>query len=379
MNNKLYSLFDDITESELEELDLTDISLHKNLRRRKRIMSSVMGKLSGSVNCEKRSHISKKVFVALIAAAILAAGSVGVYSGYQLSQGIYDGIQYSLPYYTTKEDAAVLSAVTTPLDATAISNTYNNISFKFEGVVSDTTKKHIILTASRTDGKKFSDKKGSYMAVLEVQYSYKPDESNINGYEADDVINLFNISVTKDGNLAMDITCYDDVLEGYYYSYRYKIKNIYQLPRESISQKLSFIYGDLSEEKTTYDKYESALKDYALKTYEGSFEFSCELPEDDGVIKLYDKKSDLNIAISSLSFEMVGSGLDPYINRDGVTFKFKDGSSETYMVDSRDLSTIGAQPRVIGKFNKPVDPYLITEITVCGNTIKIPLYQSNSY
>ena len=81
MNNKLYSLFDDITESELEELDLTDISLHKNLRRRKRIMSSVMGKLSGPENCEKRSHISKKVFVALIAAAILAAGSVGVYSG----------------------------------------------------------------------------------------------------------------------------------------------------------------------------------------------------------------------------------------------------------------------------------------------------------
>lgn len=390
MNDKLYRLFDNISEDELEELDISDIDVHTSFRRNKRILSSVMGRLSGVKIREKKSRLSKKVFIISIAAATLAAGSVGVYSGYQLSQGIYDGIQYSLPYSITQEEAAVLSEVTTPFDGTVIKNSYDNIDFEFEGIVSDTIEKHIILTASRSDGKKFSAKKGtSYMALVNVIYSYKADFSNSNGYQFCDIRNLFNITVTKNGELAIDIPITDDALEKVDVKYRFKIENIYQLPGQGISQKLSVIYGDLFDSyyqqnslldpETEYKKYKSALNDYALKTYEGCFEFSCQFPEDDGVIKLYDEKTKLHVAISSLSFEITGPGLNSCINRDGVTVTYKDGTSETYFIDHVSQLDFSVTPKIIQKFQRPVDPYLITEISVCGKTVKVPLYQSYAY
>lgn len=390
MNDKLYRLFDDISESELEELDISDIIIHTSSRRNKRIFSSVMSKLSGVKRQAPQIRLSKKVFIISIAAVALAAGSIGVYSGYQLSQGIYDGIQYSLPYLMTQEEAAVLSAVTTPFNGTVIQNTYDNIDFKFEGIVSDTTEKHIILTASRSDGKKFSSKNGtSYMALMETTYTYKTDFSNSYGYEFCDIRNLFNITVTKDGNLAIDISISDDVLEKNDIKYRFKIKDIYQLPGQGITQKLSVMFGNLCDSyyldyssldpEVEYKKYKTALKDYALKTYEGNFQFSCQLPEDDGVIKLYDEESMLHVAISSLSFEITGPGLNSCVNRDGVTVTFKDGTSETYFMDSSSQLNTNNIQKIVRKFQRPVDPYLITEISVCGKTVKIPLYQSYAY
>ena len=174
-----------------------------------RILSSVMRK-AGFEMKEKRTK-KRTISIAVIAAAAACLCGFTAFAVYQYNYGNAFKSKLADNGKTVTGDVHELESTTQPFNGVILENTFTDIDFTVEGVVSDVGRDYALVTARKTDGTAFAegdDKR--FEAGLQMCIPCNTDY--FNGKEINDTSELYwgyqsvNCELNDDGSLSITMS-----------------------------------------------------------------------------------------------------------------------------------------------------------------------------
>ena len=420
MNKEHMRLNDLITESGAERLDDEFAEFGSDAEisgeEQDRILSSVMRKAGFEMNntiSVKRTG-KRKVVIAVIAAAALCLCGFTAYAGLKYHYGNAFKNKLTNKDEVITGDIKELESTTQPFNGVVLENTFTDIDFTVEGVVSDASRDHLLVTARKKDGTSFaeSDEK-RFEAGLQMCIPCNIDY--FNGKEINDTSELYwgsasvNCELNDDGSLSITMTNdwkigdeeYDVILGfGDLISCQYSEEkdDVYTDYLNSLAGLNGLSVYNGGETAKEYEQKLAAHKqlchDLADDYYEGSFIIKAHISDNDFIITPEENDYGQKVVLSGMTCTISGDG-ERFLelagaapDNDGtgkadITLKFDNGEEYTetclftitehsYMVEGgtvHDPECNSSTVWIYSNLNRFTDPYKVNEIMINGNTL----------
>ena len=420
MSKKPEKLSDIITEKGMQELlnGYTDLGTDYTItdEEQARILSSAMRKagfeMKGTISVTQSRK--KTVSIAVIAVAAACLCGFTAYAVYQYNYGNAFKAKPTDNGKAVTGDVQELESTTQPFNGVVLENTFKDIDFNVEGVVSDASRDHLLVTARKKDGTSFaeSDEK-RFEAGLQMCIPCNIDY--FNGKEINDASELYwgsasvNCELNDDGSLSITMTNdwkigdeeYDVILGfGDLFSYQYSEEKgdehtDYLNSLAGLNGLSVYNGGETAKE---YEQKLAAHKqlchDLADDYYEGSFIIKAHISDNDFIITPEENDYGQKVVLSGMTCTISGDG-ESFLelagaapNNDGtgkadITLKFDNGEEYTetclftitehsYMVEGgtvHDPECDSSTVWIYSNLSRFTDPNKVNEIMINGNTL----------
>ena len=379
---------------------------------KQRILSSVMRK-AGFEMKEKRTK-KRTISIAVIAAAAACLCGFTAFAVYQYNYGNAFKSKLADNGKTVTGNVHELESTTQPFNGVILENTFTDINFTVEGVVSDVGRDYALVTARKTDGTPFAESdEERFEAGLQMCIPCNTDY--FNGKEINDTSELYwgyqsvNCELNDDGSLSITMSNdwkigdeeYDVILGfGDLFSYRYCEEKDEEFTNylNSFTELDNLSVYNGSETNEEYEKKLNAHKqlchDMADDYYEGSFIIRAHISENDFIITPEENDYGQRIVLSGMTCTISGDGKSflelagAAPDNDGtgkadITLKFDNGEEYTetclfiitehsYMVEGgtvHDPECNSSTVWIYSNLGRFTDPYKVNEIMINGNTL----------
>ena len=423
MSDKPEKLSDIITENGIQELfdGYSDFGNDAAVtdQEQARILFSAMRKagfeMKETMTEKKTMRHKKRWVVCAIAAAAACLCGFTAYAVYQYNYGNAFRSKPTDNGNAVTGDVQELESTTQPFNGVVLENTFTDIDFTVEGVVSDVASDYAIVTARKTDGTTFDEgDEELFAAGLQMCIPYSNIEY-FEGKEINDASELYwgsasvNCELNNDGSLSITIANdwklgnedYDVILGfGDLFSYQYNEES-----DDEYTKYLNSLAGmdslGVYSGGETIEEYEQKLNVHkqlchilADDYYEGSFIIKAHIAQNDFIISPYENKYGLKVILSGMTCTISGDG-DTFLELAGVTpdddgvgtgnitFRMDSGEDFTenvlftitehsYMMEERavydpecDSSTVW----IYSNLSQFTDPYKVDEILINGKSV----------
>ena len=420
MEDRLKALEEDLslTAANMFADELADIDNQAEIEddSQQRILSSVMRKAGFEMketNNIKRTR-KRTISIAIIAAAAACLCGFTAYAVYQYNYGNAFKSKQTDNGKAVTGDVQELESTTQPFNGVILENTFTDIDFTVEGVVSDVGRDLALVTARKTDGTTFAESdEERFEAGLQMCIPCNIDY--FNGKEINDSSELYwgyqsvNCELNDDGSLSITIANdwkigdeeYDVILGfGDLFSYRYSKEKDEEYTNylNSFTELDNLSVYNGSETNEEYEKKLNAHKqlchDMADDYYEGSFIIRAHISENDFIIAPEENDYGMRVVLSGMTCTISGdgskfielAGTTPDNNGQGeaeIAFKMDNGEEYTencsftitehsYMVEGgtvHDPDCDSSTVWIYSNLSRFTDPYKINEIMINGNTL----------
>ncbi|MBR6338047.1 MAG: hypothetical protein IKR76_10030 [Ruminococcus sp.] len=420
MDKQLYGLLESMSEEELIPIsDLLDKTAEHCVMSDSdidRLHSSVMRKAGLSMNNPIKVKRTKKKTAAifLIAAAAISLCSFTAYKGIKYFYGNAFKSKLADNGKTITGNVHELESTTQPFNGVILENTFTDINFTVEGVVSDVGRDYALVTARKTDGTPFAESdEERFEAGLQMCIPCNTDY--FNGKEINDTSELYwgyqsvNCELNDDGSLSITMSNdwkigeeeYDVILGfGDLFSYRYCEEKDEEFTNylNSFTELDNLSVYNGSETNEEYEKKLNAHKqlchDMADDYYEGSFIIKAHISENDFIITPEENDYGMLITLSGMTCTIKGdgksflelSGAEPDDSGCGyveLTFRLDNGEENTvkgsfsvaehsFITDEGFIGETDDDRSAVSSytnFTQFTDPYKVTEILINGKTL----------
>ena len=370
-----------------------------------RILSSVMRK-AGFEMKEKRTK-KRTISIAVIAAAAACLCGFTAFAVYQYNYGNAFKSKLADNGKTVTGDVHELESTTQPFNGVILENTFTDIDFTVEGVVSDVGRDYALVTARKTDGTAFAegdDKR--FEAGLQMCIPCNTDY--FNGKEINDTSELYwgyqsvNCELNDDGSLSITMSNdwkigdeeYDVILGfGDLFSYQYS-EEIDELYTNYLNSFTDLNCVSIDEYNQKLAAHKQLCHDLADEYYEGSFIIKAHISENDFIITPEENDNGMLITLSGMTCTIKGdgksflelSGAEPDDSGCGyveLTFRLDNGEENTvtgsfsvaehsFITDEGFIAETDDDRSAVSSytnFTRFTDPYKVTEILINGKTL----------
>lgn len=379
---------------------------------KQRILSSVMRK-AGFEMKEKRTK-KRTISIAVIAAAAACLCGFTAFAVYQYNYGNAFKSKLADNGKTVTGNVHELESTTQPFNGVILENTFTDINFTVEGVVSDVGRDYALVTARKTDGTPFAESdEERFEAGLQMCIPCNTDY--FNGKEINDTSELYwgsasvNCELNDDGSLSITMSNdwkigdeeYDVILGfGDLFSCQYSEEkdDVYIDYLNSLAGLNGLSVYNGGETAKEYEQKLAAHKqlchDLADEYYEGSFIIRAHISENDFIIAPEEYDYGMRIVLSGMTCTISGDG-SKFIelagtapDNDGqgeaeITFKMDNGEEYTencsftitehnYMVEGgtvHDPECDSSTVWIYSNLSRFTDPYKVNEIMINGKTL----------
>ena len=370
-----------------------------------RILSSVMRK-AGFEMKEKRTK-KRTISIAVIAAAAACLCGFTAFAVYQYNYGNAFKSKLADNGKTVTGDVHELESTTRPFNGVILENTFTDIDFTVEGVVSDVGRDYAVVTARKTDGTPFAESdEERFEAGLQMCIPCNADY--LNGKEINDTSELYwgyqsvNCELNDDGSLSITISNdwkigdeeYDVILGfGDLFSYQYS-EETDELYTNYLNSFTDLGCESIDEYNQKLAAHKQLCHDLADEYYEGSFIIKAHISENDFIITPEENDYGQRIVLSGMTCMISGdgksflelSGAKPDDSGCGnveLTFRLDNGEDYTvtgsfsvaehsYITDEGFIAETDDDRSAVWaytNFTRFTDPYKVTEILINGKTL----------
>ena len=402
LENDLSMTAADMFADELAEIDdQTEISNDAE----QRILSSVMRK-AGFEMKEKRTK-KRTISIAVIAAAAACLCGFTAFAVYQYNYGNAFKSKLADNGKTVTGNVHELESTTQPFNGVILENTFTDINFTVEGVVSDVGRDYALVTARKTDGTPFAESdEERFEAGLQMCIPCNTDY--FNGKEINDTSELYwgsasvNCELNDDGSLSITMSNdwkigddeYDIILGfGDLFSYQYS-EEIDELYTNYLNSFTDLDCVSIDEYNQKLAAHKQLCHDLADEYYEGSFIIKAHISENDFIITPEENDYGQRIVLSGMTCMISGdgksflelSGAEPDDSGCGyveLTFRLDNGEENTvtgsfsvaehsFITDEGFIAETDDDRSAVSSytnFTRFTDPYKVTEILINGKTL----------
>ena len=379
---------------------------------KQRILSSVMRK-AGFEMKEKRTK-KRTISIAVIAAAAACLCGFTAFAVYQYNYGNAFKSKLADNGKTVTGNVHELESTTQPFNGVILENTFTDINFTVEGVVSDVGRDYALVTARKTDGTPFAESdEERFEAGLQMCIPCNTDY--FNGKEINDTSELYwgyqsvNCELNDDGSLSITMSNdwkigdeeYDVILGfGDLFSYQYSEEkdDVYIDYLNSLAGLNGLSVYNGGETAKEYEQKLAAHKqlchDLADDYYEGSFIIKAHISDNDFIITPEENDYGQRIVLSGMTCTISGdgksflelSGAEPDDSGCGyveLTFRLDNGEENTvtssfsvaehsYITDEGFIAETDDDRSAVllyTNLTRFTDPYKVTEILINGKTL----------
>ena len=420
MSKKPEKLSDIITEKGMQELldGYTDLGSEQTItdEEQARIISSAMRKagfeMKGTISVTQSRK--KTVSIAVIAVAAACLCGFTAYAVYQYNYGNAFKAKPTDNGKAVTGDVQELESTTQPFNGVVLENTFTDIDFTVEGVVSDASRDHLLVTARKKDGTSFAESEEKrFEAGLKMCIPCNIDY--FNGKEINDTSELYwgsasvNCELNDDGSLSITMKNdwkigdeeYDVILGfGDLFSCQYSEEkdDVYTDYLNSLAGLNGLSVYNGGETAKEYEQKLAAHKqfchDLADDYYEGSFIIKAHISDNDFIITPEENDYGQKVVLSGMTCTISGDG-ERFLelagaapDNDGtgkadITLKFDNGEEYTetclftitehsYMVEGgtvHDPECDSSTVWIYSNLSRFTDPYKVNEIMINGNTL----------
>ena len=372
---------------------------------KQRILSSVMRK-AGFEMKEKRTK-KRTISITVIAAAAACLCGFTAFAVYQYNYGNAFKSKPADNGKTVTGNVHELESTTQPFNGVILENTFTDINFTVEGVVSDVGRDYALVTARKTDGTPFAESdEERFEAGLQMCIPCNTDY--FNGKEINDTSELYwgyqsvNCELNDDGSLSITMSNdwkigdeeYDIILGfGDLFSYQYS-EEIDELYTNYLNSFTDLDCVNIDEYNQKLAAHKQLCHDLADEYYEGSFIIKAHISENDFIIAPEENDYGQRIVLSGMTCTISGDGKSflelagAAPDNDGtgkadITLKFDNGEEYTetclftitehsYMVEGgtvHDPECDSSTVWIYSNLSRFTDPYKVNEIMINGKTL----------
>ena len=370
-----------------------------------RILSSVMRK-AGFEMKEKRTK-KRTISIAVIAAAAACLCGFTAFAVYQYNYGNAFKSKLADNGKTVTGNVHELESTTQPFNGVILENTFTDINFTVEGVVSDVGRDYALVTARKKDGTSFAESDAErFEAGLQMCIPCNTDY--FNGKEINDTSELYwgyqsvNCELNDDGSLSITMSNdwkigdeeYDVILGfGDLFSYQYS-EEIDELYTNYLNSFTDLGCESIDEYNQKLAAHKQLCHDLADEYYEGSFIIKAHISENDFIITPEENDYGQRIVLSGMTCTISGdgksflelSGAEPDDSGCGyveLTFRLDNGEENTvtgsfsvaehsFITDEGFIAETDDDRSAVSSytnFTRFTDPYKVTEILINGKTL----------
>ena len=372
---------------------------------KQRILSSVMRK-AGFEMKEKRTK-KRTISITVIAAAAACLCGFTAFAVYQYNYGNAFKSKLADNGKTVTGNVHELESTTQPFNGVILENTFTDINFTVEGVVSDVGRDYALVTARKTDGTPFAESdEERFEAGLQMCIPCNTDY--FNGKEINDTSDLYwgyqsvNCELNDDGSLSITMSNdwkigdeeYDVILGfGDLFSYQYS-EEIDELYTNYLNSFTDLGCESIDEYNQKLAAHKQLCHDLADEYYEGSFIIKAHISENDFIITPEENDYGQRIVLSGMTCTISGdgksflelSGAEPDDSGCGyveLTFRLDNGEENTvtgsfsvaehsFITDEGFIAETDDDRSAVSSytnFTRFTDPYKVTEILINGKTL----------